>query len=93
MTDVTKLKPKAAAKGTPPAPEITNTNLKSSPREKPVKKGKIEFSVPEHILDEFSKEAGERFGFKKGSKSDLFVAMFDEYMGQKNGYEDSRISC
>ena len=41
--------------------------------------------MPEHILDEFSKEAGERFGFKKGSKSDLFVAMFDEYMGQKNG--------
>ena len=78
MADLAKLKTKAG-KGTPPAAEVTNTNLEISPREKPVKKGKIEFSVPEYMLDEFAQEAGKRFGFRKGSKSDLFIAMWDEY--------------
>ena len=84
MADIAKLKP-AAGKGTPPAPEVTNTNLKTSPREKPEKKGKIEFSVPENILDEFAQEAGNRFGFRKGSKSDLFIAMWDEYKSRIPG--------
>ena len=78
MADLAKLKMKAG-KGTPPAAEVTNTNLKTSPREKPARKGKIEFSVPEYMLDEFAQEAGKRFGFRKGSKSDLFIAMWDEY--------------
>ena len=78
MADLAKLKMKAG-KGTPPAAEVTNTNLKTSPRENPAKKGKIEFSVPEYVLDEFAQEAGRRFGFRKGSKSDLFIAMWDEY--------------
>ena len=78
MADLAKLKMKAG-KGTPPAAEVTNTNLKTSPREKPTRKGKIEFSVPEYMLDEFGQEAGRRFGFKKGSKSDLFIAMWEEY--------------
>ena len=81
MADLAKLKTKVG-KGTPPAAEVTNTNLKTSPREKLVKKGKIEFSVPENILDEFAQEAGRRFGFRKGSKSDLFIAMWDEYKGR-----------
>ena len=84
MADLGKLKPKTG-KGTPPAPEITNQNLKAPPRGKPMKKGKIEFSVPEEILDEFSQEAGRRFGFKKGSKSDLFIAMWEEYKSGKTG--------
>ena len=86
MADLTKLKPKAG-KGTPPAPEVTNTNLKEPPREAPtkVKKTKIEFSVPEHVAAEFSQEAGQRFGFKKGSKSDMFLAMFQEYQDRKAG--------
>ncbi len=79
MVDVAKLKPRRTGKGTPPTPDVTNSNLKTPPREKPTKKAKIEFSVPEHILDDFAKEAGERFGFKKGSKSDLFIAMWSEY--------------
>ena len=84
MADIAKLKP-AAGKGTPPALEVTNTNLNTSPRDKPAKKGKIEFSVPENILDEFAQEAGKRFGFRKGSKSDLFIAMWDEYKSRITG--------
>ncbi len=84
MASITKLKKKVAQKGTPPSPNTTNTNLRKPAREKPIKKGKIEFSVPEYMLDEFSKEAGERFGFKKGSKSDLFISMWEEYKKRKS---------
>ena len=38
-----------------------------------------QFSVPEPLLDEFAQEAGRRFGFKKGSKSHLFLAIWEEY--------------
>ena len=89
MTDVTKLKPAdkgapppvetKAGKGRPPPPNETNDNLNDPPREAPVKKTKIEFSVPEAMANAFSQEAGQRFGFKKGSKSDLFIAMWQEY--------------
>ena len=83
MADLAKLKSRRVGKGTPPALDVTNSNLRIPPREKPAKKAKIEFSVPEHILDDFAKEAGERFGFKKGSKSDLFIAMWNEYQDRK----------
>ncbi len=96
MADVKKLKSHADkgappvievkdSKGKPPPPSETNDNLNKPPREAPVKKTKIEFSVPEHMATEFSQEAGNRFGFKKGSKSDLFIAMFQEYQDQKAG--------
>ena len=79
MADLAKLKAKTAGKGLPPEPDVTNINLRTPPREKSAKKGKIEFSVPEPLLDEFAQEAGRRFGFKKGSKSNLFLAMWEEY--------------
>lgn len=96
MADVNKLK-SHADKGAPPPvqaketkarrtpPTETNTNLKQPPREGKVKKTKIEFSVPEAMANEFSQEAGQRFGFKKGSKSDLFIAMWQEYAERKAG--------
>ncbi len=79
MVDLAKLKAKTVGRGIPPAPDVTNTNLRTPPRGKPAQKGKIEFSVPEPLLDEFAQEAGRRFGFKKGSKSNLFLAMWEEY--------------
>jgi len=79
MASVTKLKtkPRGKGKGEPPSIRVTNENLKTGT--KPIKKGKIEFSVPEDMLDEFSLAAGSRFGFKKGCKSELFIAMWEEY--------------
>ena len=85
MADLARLRPGRARKGTPPAADVTNSNLTRPPRDKPARKAKIEFSVPEYILDDFAKEAGERFGFRKGSKSDLFIAMWDEYQQRKTG--------
>ena len=92
MADITKLKSKAD-KGAPPPPEQLRTvkgsppreineNLSDSLRERPGAKAKIEFSVPEGLLNEFAQEAGRRFGFKKGSKSNLFVALWEEYKGR-----------
>ena len=85
MADLARLKPGRARKGTPPPADATNSNLARPPRDKPARKAKIEFSVPEYILDDFAKEAGERFGFRKGSKSDLFIAMWNEYQKRKTG--------
>ena len=89
MADITKLKPKASDKGAPPPTELgdgkgrppmeTNENLSAQPREVLVKKTKMEFSVPADMADAFSLAAGQRFGFKKGSKSELFIAMWKEY--------------
>ena len=84
MADLAKLKAKTAGRGIPPAPDVTNKNLRTPPRGKRAKKGKIEFSVPEPLLDEFAQEAGRRFGFKKGSKSNLFLAMWQEYNSRKS---------
>ena len=93
MADITKLKPKASDKGAPPQLEVrvgkgrppkdTNDNLSALPRASPAKKIKIEFSVPEDIANAFSLAAGQRFGFKKGSKSELFIAMWNEHQERK----------
>ena len=97
MVDLTKLKTRAdkgapptpeasrGRKGAPPPPEQTNENLNKPPRGARVAKGKIEFSVPRELLEEFALEAGRRFGFKKGSKSELFIAMWDEYRHRSSG--------
>lgn len=83
MANISKLKPKAG-KGTPPPPEKTNNNLQTPPREKTEQKTVMQFSIPETIQKEFSTEAGQRFGFKKGSKSDLFIAMWEAYKNNKS---------
>lgn len=83
MANIAKLKPKTG-KGTPPAPEYTNNNLQTQPREKSEKKTVMQFSIPEIIQSEFSTEAGQRFGFKKGSKSDLFIAMWEAYKNERS---------
>lgn len=95
MADFSKLKPKAGSKGEPPPVDVTNNNLQTPPRTKqntqpttkaaqPAPMGKIQFSVPQSEIDAFAQEAGKQFGFKKGSKSDLFSAMLEHWMKTKN---------
>lgn len=77
----------AADKGAPPSPSQTTANLAKPPREArggPVIKGKIEFSVPESVVEAFGEEAARRFGFKKGSKSELFLALWADYMARQS---------
>ncbi len=80
MANVGKLKP--AKKGAPPTTETTSANLDKPPREKkPEKKVKIEFSLPENVVEEFEREAYTMFGFKKGGKSNFFMVIWDQYIG------------
>lgn len=85
MANVKALKAKAADKGAPPPAATTTQNLAAPPRESKEPKGKIEFSVPESVVDAFSEEAGRRFGFKKGAKSDFFLALWTDYLSRKSG--------
>ena len=84
MADLGKLK-RRADKGIPPAPEQTNDNLGRPSRGGGQRRGKIQFSVPVEVLDEFAMQAGKRFGFRKGSKSKLFIAMWEDYVGRVGG--------
>ena len=84
MADLGKLK-RRADKGAPPAPERTNTNLRKPARGGRQSKAYLQFSVPEELRDEFAMEAGRKFGFKKGSKSTLFIAMWEDYKGRQSG--------
>ena len=81
MANLGKLKGRGD-KGAPPPAERTNENLRMPDRSPRQRKGYIQFSVPVELRDEFAMEAGRRFGFKKGSKSDLFIAIWEEYKGR-----------
>ena len=83
MSDLRKFK-RGADKGAPPLDQ-TNDNLSKPPRTARPTKGKIHFSVPVEVLDDFAIAAGRRFGFKKGSKSALFLAMWEDYKGRTSG--------
>eukprot|EP01037_Dinobryon_pediforme_P018648 gene18648-18944_t len=41
----------------------------------------IQFRVPEAVFAQFSEQAGREFGFSKGSKSQLFLKMWQVYQG------------
>ena len=85
MADVSKLK-RSGSKGSPPTPSETNNTLGSLPETitRGTDKAKsanvaITFSVPAEVADEFNRHALEHFGFRKGSKSDLFLAIWEKY--------------
>jgi hypothetical protein len=39
--------------------------------------------IPPEVFDAFSAKAGETFGYSKGSKSQLFMAMWESYSSMK----------
>ena len=88
MADLTRLKARAR-KGTPPTPEVTNSNLKTPPREGQVKKTKIEFSVPSTWRTNFRRKPDSASGSRRGRK-----ATFSSPCGRstKPAKPDSRIS-
>jgi hypothetical protein len=46
-------------------------------------KCRLDFLFPVQFIDEFAREAGRRFGFRKGANSKLFLAIWDEYKKTK----------
>ena len=69
MADTSKLK---SGRGTNAA------NSKGEGRSRSSNKAII-FSVPIEVVEAFNHHAAERFGFRKGSKSELFLAIWEEY--------------
>jgi len=70
----------ALRKGAPQARSATKDVTKADPRPVEGKNKPLQVMVPPEVFDAFSTKAGEQFGFNKGSKSQLFMAMWANYM-------------
>jgi hypothetical protein len=69
----------ALKKGAPP-PRVKASNvIKADPRPAEGKNKPLQVMVPPEVFEAFSQRAGEDFGFAKGSKSQLFLAMWEAY--------------
>ena len=69
----------ALRKGTPPARETTKSPIDADPRLPRGKNRALQLMVPPDVFAAFSARAGKEFGFTKGAKSRLFLAMWDTY--------------
>lgn len=74
MTNTSILK-----KGAPPPREATPSVIQADPRKAEVKNKPLQVMIPPEVFDAFSAKAGETFGYSKGSKSQLFMAMWKAY--------------
>lgn len=69
----------ALRKGTPPRREATKSPIDADPRPPEGKNKPLQLMVPPNVFEAFSARAGEEFGFTKGAKSRLFLAMWEAY--------------
>lgn len=69
----------ALKKGAPPQREKATNVIKADPRPAEGKNKPLQVMVPPSIFEAFSARAGEEFGFSKGAKSQLFLAMWEAY--------------
>ena len=69
----------ALGKGTPPRRETTANPIATDPRPPAGKNKPLQLMVPPEVFDAFSARAGEEFGFTKGAKSRLFLAIWEAY--------------
>jgi len=70
-------------KGAPPPREKATNIIEADPRKSEVKNKPLQVMIPPEVFDAFSARAGETFGFSKGSKSQLFMAMWESYNSMK----------
>lgn len=70
-------------KGAPPPREKAQSVIQADPRPSEGKNKPLQVMVPPEVFDAFSARAGETFGFSKGSKSQLFMAMWEAYNSMK----------
>ena len=66
----------ALKKGSPPQRENNRNLIRTNPRSLEGKNKPLQLMVPPEVFLAFSARAGEEFGFTKGSKSRLFLAMW-----------------
>ena len=66
-------------KGAPPARDASVSVIHSDPRAEEGRKQPLQVKIPMDVHTAFSARAGEEFGFTSGSKTKLFMAMWDAY--------------
>mgnify|MGYP004557762647 CR=1 FL=1 len=66
-------------KGAPPAREASVSVIEADPRVEEGRKQPLQVKIPVDVHTAFSVRAGEEFGFTSGSKTKLFLAMWDAY--------------
>lgn len=81
MVDTRALKKKGVP---PPRQTAEPTVIHADPRPDDGKNKPLQFMVPPRVADEFSAEAGAVFGFNKGAKSKLFLALWEAYKANKS---------
>lgn len=82
MTSLKALKP--VGKGAePPTRGKAPGNTKKPDREKGGINRPLQVQVPEDVLEDFSREAAETFGFKPGNKSQMFLRLWNHYQKTK----------
>ena len=70
----------ALRKGTPPPrSKKPRSPIDTDPRPAEGKNRALQLMVPPDVFIAFSARAGQEFGFTKGAKSRLFLAMWDLY--------------
>lgn len=71
----------ALKKGAPPPREVAAKSvIAADPRPAEAKKKQLQLMVPPEVFEAFGQRAGEEFGFTKGCKSQLFMAMWEHYL-------------
>ncbi len=81
----------ALRKGPPPKRAATTNPITADDRRPAEGKTKpLQLMVPPNVFDAFSEEAGRRFGYRKGGKSKLFLAMWHSYVGTMVPREQDR---
>jgi len=66
-------------KGSPPRREKAANVIKVDPRPSEGKNKPLQVMVPLEVFEAFSQRAEEDFGFSKGAKSQLFLAMWEAH--------------
>lgn len=70
-------------KGAPPPREKAQNVIAADPRPSEAKNKPLQVMVPPEVFEAFGARAGEEFGFSKGAKSQLFLAMWAAYRSMK----------
>ncbi len=73
----------ALKKGAPPPREKAANVITADPRPAEGKNRPLQVMIPPEVFEAFSAQAGAEFGFSKGAKSQLFMAMWDAYKSMK----------
>ncbi|MFV1589931.1 hypothetical protein [Phaeobacter sp. JH20_39] len=78
----TDLKSLKKPKGTPPPRDASVDVISIDPRAETEALRPLQVRIPNSIFEEFSKRAGEDFGYSHGAKKKLFLKMWKAFNAQ-----------